>query len=88
MPHEPLAFGPSSQYSGGTVTKETQGQGRSRSQGKRFPVGYCGLIWWTVVWYNLTVAGVLSVDVILSCFLGDFCYYGSIPANKFQLCLY
>ena len=86
MPQKPLAFGPSSQYGGGTVTKGTEWQGRSRSQ--RVTGGYCGLYWWTVIWYNLTVTGVVVVGVISSCFLGDFCYYGNIPTNKLQLCIY
>ena len=38
---------------------------------------------WLVVWYNLTVTGVVGVGVSFSGFLGDFCYYGNIPYQHF-----
>lgn len=84
MPQKPLAFGPSLQYEGGKVTKDTLLESGSRSQEDGVSERYCGLIWWTVVWYNLTVTGVVLVDVISSCFLGDFCCYGNIPTWPFK----
>lgn len=81
MPQEPHAFGPSLQCVEETVSKETQGHTGSRSQEEGVPERYCRLIWWTVVWYSLTVTGVVVVGVILSCSLGDFCYYGNISSK-------
>lgn len=81
MPQEPHAFGPSLQYVEETVPRETQGHTGSRSQEEWVPERYCRLIWWTVVWYSLTVTGVVVVGLILSCFLGDFCYYGNISCK-------
>ena len=78
MPQKPLAFGPSSQYVGGEVTKETQCRGRSRSLFDLVSLSdlvspcdlvsgrYCGLMRWIVDWYNLTVTGVVSVGGVSS----------------------